>query len=51
MARQMTVKPTAQNGWGEELGWRGLLEFLQKLEHLLHLARGLGMELWALPND
>jgi hypothetical protein len=36
---------------GEELGWRGLLDFLQKLEHLLHLARQMGMELWALPND
>jgi hypothetical protein len=36
---------------GEELGWRGLLEFLQKLEHLLHLSRTMGMELWALPND
>jgi hypothetical protein len=36
---------------GEELGWTGLLDFLQRLEHLLHLARGLGMELWALPDD
>src|SRR4029077_14535207 len=36
---------------GEELGWRGLLDVLQKLAHLIHLARGLGMELWALPND
>ena len=36
---------------GEELGWSGLLDVLQKLAHLLHLARGLGMELWALPND
>jgi hypothetical protein len=36
---------------GEELGWSGLLDFLQKLEHLLHLARQMGMELWALPND
>jgi hypothetical protein len=36
---------------GEELGWRGLLDFLQRLSHLLHLARGLGLELWALPDD
>ncbi|HEX4495743.1 MAG TPA: hypothetical protein VIE43_08755 [Thermoanaerobaculia bacterium] len=36
---------------GEELGWKGLLDVLQRLEHLLHLARGLRMELWALPND
>jgi hypothetical protein len=36
---------------GEELGWRGLLEWLQKVEHLLHLARQMGMDLWALPND
>jgi hypothetical protein len=36
---------------GEELGWKGLLELLQKLAHLLHLARGLGLEIWALPDD
>jgi len=36
---------------GEQLGWRGLLDWLQKLEHLLHLTRKMGMELWALPND
>lgn len=36
---------------GEEFGWRGLLDFLQKVEHLLHLARQMGMELWTLPND
>ena len=36
---------------GEELGWKGLLEVLQKLAHLLHLARAMGMEVWALPND
>jgi hypothetical protein len=36
---------------GEELGWRGLLEWLQKVEHLLHLARQMGMEVWVLPND
>jgi hypothetical protein len=36
---------------GEELGWRGLLDFLQRLEHLLHLSRTMGMELWALPDD
>jgi hypothetical protein len=36
---------------GEEFGWRGLLDFLQRLEHLFHLSRTMGMELWALPND
>lgn len=36
---------------GEELGWRGLLHFLQRLEHLLHLARTMELELWALPDD
>ncbi len=36
---------------GEELGWHGLLDFLQRLEHLLHLSRTMGMELWALPDD
>jgi hypothetical protein len=36
---------------GEELGWPGLLDFLQRLEHLLHLARRMGLDLWALPND
>jgi hypothetical protein len=36
---------------GEALGWKGLLEFLQKVEHLLHLSRSMGMEMWALPND
>src|ERR1700709_554759 len=36
---------------GEGLGWNGLLELLQKLAHLLHLARGLGLEIWALPDD
>jgi hypothetical protein len=36
---------------GEELGWNGLLDLLQKMAHLLHLARVMGMELWALPND
>ena len=36
---------------GEELGWRGLLDFLQRLEHLLHLARRMGLDLWAVPND
>lgn len=36
---------------GEEFGWRGLLDFLQRLEHLLHLSRTMGMELWALPDD
>jgi hypothetical protein len=36
---------------GEELGWRGLLDFLQRLSHLFHLARSLGLELRALPDD
>jgi hypothetical protein len=36
---------------GEEFGWHGLLEWIQKVEHLLHLSRQMGMELWALPND
>jgi hypothetical protein len=36
---------------GERLGWRGLLEWLQKVEHLLHLARQMEMEVWILPND
>ena len=36
---------------GEELGGRGLLDWLQKVEHLLHLARQMGMEVWFLPND
>jgi hypothetical protein len=33
---------------GEELGWKGLLALLQRMEHLLHLSRTLGMEAWAL---
>lgn len=36
---------------GEKLGWPGLFDFLQRLEHLLHLSRTMGMELWALPDD
>jgi hypothetical protein len=36
---------------GEEFGWRGLLDFLRRLEHLLHLCRTMGMEMWALPGD
>lgn len=36
---------------GEELGWPGLLDFLQRLEHLLHLAERMGLDLWALPED
>lgn len=36
---------------GEEFGWRGLLDFLRRLEHLLHLCRRIGMEMWALPDD
>lgn len=33
---------------GEEFGWKGLLVLLQRIEHLLHLARTLEMEVWAL---
>jgi hypothetical protein len=33
---------------GEEFGWKGLLSLLQRIEHLLHLSRRLGMEVWAL---
>jgi len=36
---------------GEELGWKGLLDFLQRLEHLLHLARQMELDLWAVPNE
>lgn len=36
---------------GEEMGWPGLLEFLQRVEHLIHLSRTMGMELWALPDE
>ncbi|HEX4959627.1 MAG TPA: hypothetical protein VF173_02225 [Thermoanaerobaculia bacterium] len=32
---------------GEAFGWRGLLDFLQRLEHLLFLARRMGTGLWA----
>jgi hypothetical protein len=33
---------------GEELGWSGLLRFLQRVEHLVSLSKRLEMELWAL---
>lgn len=33
---------------GEEFGWTGLLNLLQRIEHLLHLSRRLGMEVWSL---
>lgn len=36
---------------GEEFGWRGLLDFLRRLEHLLHLCRTMGLEMWALPDE
>jgi hypothetical protein len=36
---------------GEELGWRGLLDFLQRLEHLLHLAERMRLEMWVLPEE
>lgn len=35
---------------GEALGWPGLLDFLRRLEHLLHLCRTMGLELWAVPD-
>ncbi|HEX6900955.1 MAG TPA: hypothetical protein VF789_14625 [Thermoanaerobaculia bacterium] len=35
---------------GEELGWPGLLHFLQRLEHLLHLAERMGLEMWVVPE-
>ena len=37
--------------FGDPFGWQGLLDFLQRLEHLLHLARQMGLELWAVPNE
>jgi hypothetical protein len=36
---------------GEEFGWRGLLDFVRRLEHQLHLCRTMGMEMVALPDD
>ena len=36
---------------GEELGWHGLLDFLQRVEHLLHLAERMGMEVWVVPEE
>ena len=45
------LEGTADIRLGEEFGWRGLLDFLQRLEHLLHLSRTMGLELWALPDD
>jgi hypothetical protein len=36
---------------GEEFGWRGLLDFLRRLEHLVHLCRTMGLEMLALPYD
>ena len=36
---------------GEEFGWRGLLDFLRRLEHLLHLCRTMELEMCALPED
>ena len=35
---------------GEEFGWRGLLDFLQRVEHLLFLAQQTGLEIWMLPE-
>lgn len=45
------LEGTADIRLGEEFGWRGLLDFLQRLKHLLHLSRTMGLELWALPDD
>ena len=36
---------------GEELGWPGLLTFLQRLERLLFLADRLHGELWVMPEE
>jgi hypothetical protein len=36
---------------GEAFGWSGLLDFLQRLEHLLFQARQMGLELWAAGED
>lgn len=36
---------------GEDFGWRGLLDLLRRLEHLLHLSRTLGLELWVVPEE
>ena len=36
---------------GEEFGWEGLLAFLRRLEHLVHLARTMGLEVRLLPDD
>jgi hypothetical protein len=36
---------------GEPLGWQGLLDFLQRLEHLLFLAPRMGLGLWAAGKD
>ena len=36
---------------GEAFGWQGLLHFLQRLEHLLFLARRMGLDLWAAAED
>lgn len=36
---------------GEELGWRGLRDLLRRMEHLLHLCRTLGLELWMVPEE
>ena len=35
---------------GEEFGWRGLLDFLRRLEHLIHLCRTMKMEMLVLPD-
>jgi hypothetical protein len=36
---------------GEAFGWQGLLDFLQRLEHLLFLARRMGLDVWAAAED
>ncbi len=36
---------------GEEFGWRGLLDFLRRLDHLLHLCRTMELEMWVVPEE
>jgi hypothetical protein len=59
-ARRRTLPPppdwvglegTGDLRFADPFGWQGLLDFLQRLEHLLHLVRQMGLELWAVPNE
>lgn len=36
---------------GEEFGWRGLLDFLRRLDHQLHLCRTMELEMWVMPEE